>query len=107
MLNPDGVYRGFYRSDTYGKNLNRVYLNPSAAESPTVFAVNKLVDYYAQNIYFYIDLHAHGCKKGTFLFGNQMDYRETIEAFHFAKLMELNCVNFELDQSSFNDKNLV
>ena len=29
MLNPDGVYRGFYRLDTLAQNLNRYYANPS------------------------------------------------------------------------------
>lgn len=27
-LNPDGVYRGYYRLDTQGHNLNRHYANP-------------------------------------------------------------------------------
>jgi len=29
ILNPDGVYRGYYRLDTEGHNLNRYYDNPS------------------------------------------------------------------------------
>lgn len=29
ILNPDGVYRGYYRLDTKGQNLNRYYTNPT------------------------------------------------------------------------------
>lgn len=29
ILNPDGVYRGYYRLDTKNQNLNRYYLDPS------------------------------------------------------------------------------
>ncbi|XP_031845002.2 cytosolic carboxypeptidase-like protein 5 isoform X2 [Nomia melanderi] len=46
MLNPDGVARGHYRMDTRGVNLNRVYLNPSIKEHPTIYAARNLIRYY-------------------------------------------------------------
>ncbi|XP_051161461.1 cytosolic carboxypeptidase-like protein 5 isoform X2 [Leptopilina boulardi] len=46
MLNPDGVAKGHYRMDTKGVNLNRVYLNPSENDHPTIFAARTLIRYY-------------------------------------------------------------
>ncbi|XP_017877707.1 cytosolic carboxypeptidase-like protein 5 isoform X2 [Ceratina calcarata] len=46
MLNPDGVARGHYRMDTRGVNLNRVYLNPSLKDHPTIYAARNLIRYY-------------------------------------------------------------
>ncbi|XP_043788107.1 cytosolic carboxypeptidase-like protein 5 isoform X2 [Apis laboriosa] len=46
MLNPDGVARGHYRMDTRGINLNRVYLNPSLKDHPTIYAARNLIKYY-------------------------------------------------------------
>jgi len=45
MLNPDGVARGHYRMDTKGVNLNRVYLNPSEMDHPTIYAARNLIKY--------------------------------------------------------------
>jgi len=41
ILNPDGVYRGHYRTDTNGVNLNRVYISPLIGTFPTIFAVKE------------------------------------------------------------------
>ena len=43
MLNPDGVARGYYRLDTMGCNLNRMYLNPYQREHPTIWATKKAI----------------------------------------------------------------
>jgi hypothetical protein len=90
MINPDGVYRGHYRSDTYGVNLNRVYANPSQEQAPTIYGIRKVVEMLASRIYLYIDLHAHAGKRGIFLFGNYSEFSKCLETFLFPKLIQLN-----------------
>ena len=41
-----GVYRGHYRTDTRGANLNRYYLNPDPLLHPSIYAAKSLIMHY-------------------------------------------------------------
>ena len=45
MLNPDGVDNGFYRLDSKGTDLNRIYHESTFQQHPEIFAVCELVKY--------------------------------------------------------------
>ena len=52
-----------------------------------------------------MDLHGHASKKGCFVFGNSIeDPKQNIEQILLAKLMSLNCVNFDLQECNFSDE---
>lgn len=74
MLNPDGVYRGYYRLDTRTQNLNRYYLEPTPHGQPTILAAKAAVMHAKEhlNLQAYVDIHAHATKRGCFMFGNSL-----------------------------------
>ena len=108
ILNPDGVFRGYYRTDTRGVNLNRFYASPVLSEHPTIYATRELFAYYhtLSEVYLYVDLHGHASKKGCFVYGNYLEFKEQIETCLFAKLLALNCANFDFAGSNFTESNM-
>ena len=107
MLNPDGVYRGHFRVDQNGINLNRCYAYPSMLDHPSIYATKLYIEnIIASRICFYLDFHAHGSKKSCFVFGNYLGIPRQAENELFAKLLELNSQYFEYIESDFNEKNM-
>ena len=104
MVNPDGVYRGHFRTDTRGNDLNRHYASPSLLHHPTIYAINQLLGYYKDRLFAYIDFHAHVSKQGCFVYGNALDFQQQIENVMFAKLMASNCPWFSFDACRFAEE---
>jgi hypothetical protein len=91
-----GVYRGHFRMDQYGKNLNRYYLSPSLQEQPSIFAVQSLLNHYSPSLALYLDLHAHASKRGCFIYGNVLPSLEAqVQNQLYCKLIALNTPHFD------------
>jgi hypothetical protein len=108
LLNPDGVARGNYRVDTLGQNLNRFYLKPVLQDHPSVYAACEVIKClkFDNRLFMYLDLHAHATKKGCFIFGNSLEYRDHVLSCLFPRLMSMNCGAFDYDQCDFTEKNM-
>ena len=79
LLNPDGVNRGYWRNDTQGLNLNRVYSEPDPIRHPTIYATKLAImhEHAKQRLHVYVDLHGHTTKRGCFVFGNTIANKKT------------------------------
>ena len=105
MLNPDGCYRGNYRSDQFGANLNRCYHFASLERQPSIFAATAVLkSLHARRLLeCYIDCHAHAGKRGCFLYGNRMapsDQRH-LDGPLYTFLLALNTRFVDTDQCVF------
>jgi len=109
LLNPDGVYRGYFRMDTNGVDLNRYYKDPKQDQQPTIYAAKKVIQQQKElkQICIYIDLHAHAQRKGLFMFGNALPVAsQQVENMCLPKIVSLNNIDFDFNQCSFAETNM-
>ncbi|CAG9582159.1 putative zinc carboxypeptidase [Leishmania major strain Friedlin] len=106
MLNPDGVVRGHSRVDSNGVDLNRMYRDPSRKRHPAPYAVRALLRSLGSRVALFIDMHAHANKRGTFFYGNSMDWANQIENLLYAKLVSLNTPYFDFRSCNFSEANM-
>lgn len=98
-----GVYRGHFRCDQYGNNLNRHYAEPDSKLHPSIYAVKHLQEYYSQNIAMYLDLHAHASKRGCFIYGNVLDsFEQQVQNQLYCKLIAMNTAHFDYEGCLFS-----
>ncbi|RYY84287.1 hypothetical protein EON63_09560 [archaeon] len=109
MLNPDGVYRGHFRMDQYGQNLNRYYTVPSPSLQPSIFAAKSLLDYYASThqLSVYMDFHAHASKRGCFIYGNILEHiDDQVQNQLYCKYIALNTPHFDYEGCLFSKEHM-
>ncbi|CAD8196343.1 unnamed protein product [Paramecium octaurelia] len=109
IINPDGVYRGHYRTDSLCQNLNRYYLSPSKEDHPTIYAIKEyLIRLHKTDRFLgYIDLHAHAGHKGAFIYGNQLNQlSKQVQNCSIPKLITLYSQIFDYDSCNFTEKNM-
>mmetsp|Transcript_44773 Transcript_44773/g.101340 ORF Transcript_44773/g.101340 Transcript_44773/m.101340 type:complete len:493 (-) Transcript_44773:1053-2531(-) len=109
MLNPDGVFRGHYRTDGCGVDLNRTYTTCGPAQ-PTVVALKELGQtiHKLGRLHMYLDLHAHATRRGMFVFGNQpttVDAR--VDGILFPYLLSTVVPEFELAGCEWAIRNMI
>jgi hypothetical protein len=104
-----GVYRGHFRMDQMGENLNRYYGRADPVTQPSIFAATSLIEHYASNkkLCFYLDLHAHASKRGCFIYGNVLDdVNDQIQNQLYCKLVSMNTAHFEYEACLFSREHM-
>ena len=105
MLNPDGVYRGHYRYDSKGNDLDRAFQdgNRNKKTYPSVSALMDITKSLSDGrLVMYLDLHTHGARNGGFITGNpQEDLIAAAEMRVFAAVYDIYSKNFDLNGCTF------
>ena len=68
MMNPDGVMLGNSKCNALGKNMNRLWMKPSAENEPEVYHLKKFISS-LRSISYIVDFHAQEKKKGSYALG--------------------------------------
>ena len=109
MVNPDGVYRGHFRLDQFGQNLNRYYAAPDLNGQAPIYAIKQCIDYYSSKkmLSLYLDLHAHASKRGCFIYGNVLDNLEDqVQNMLYCRLIALNTPHFDYEGCLFSREHM-
>ena len=109
MINPDGVIRGHFRMDQFGQNLNRYYSSPVPDLQGPIFAIKKLLNFYAseQRLALYLDCHAHASKRGCFIYGNVLDsVDDQVQNMLYCRLIALNTPHFDYEGCLFSREHM-
>jgi hypothetical protein len=104
-----GVFRGHFRMDQIGQNLNRYYCNPDPQLQPAIFAAKSLMDHYAgvNKLAVYMDFHAHASKRGCFIYGNVLDsVEDQIQNQLYCKLISMNSAHFDYEGCLFSREHM-
>ena len=103
------MYRGHFRLDQLGQNLNRYYSQPDIVEQTPIYAAKKCIDYYSaqKKLSLYLDLHAHASKRGCFIYGNVMDsIDDQVQNMLYCRLIALNTPNFDYEGCLFSREHM-
>lgn len=106
ILNPDGVVRGHYRTNSRGLNLNRFYDKPLQQVHEGVWAVKRTLQHWssAGRLLIYIDLHGHATKRGCFVLANRLPGLAQVLNMGFARLCQINSPFFDLEACDFTEE---
>ncbi|KAL0489181.1 cytosolic carboxypeptidase [Acrasis kona] len=117
MLNPDGVFKGNYRCNSIGQDLNRHYDDPSLEMHPVIVNLKTVISDLVKErgVLLYCDLHGHSTKRNVFMYGcsDESNVLKDNEIKVFPKMMSMQPMfsykdcSFNLDQVKTNTGRIV